>query len=79
MDAYFSRASPHSCTFVASAGDSSLEPFRCVRNVLLAHAAAVKQFRKRVRGGKISMNLDGDWSEPYDPSSAADKVGDANR
>ena len=42
-------------------------------NVLRAHAAAVAEFRRLVPGGRISMNLNGDWGEPY-TQSEADKV-----
>ena len=42
-------------------------------NVLRAHAAAVAEFRRLVPGGRISMNINGDWAEPY-TQSQADKV-----
>jgi len=42
-------------------------------NVLRAHAAAVAEFRRLVPGGRISMNINGDWAEPY-TQSEADKV-----
>ena len=48
--------------------------WKCAYHVLLAHAAAVKRFRSAVPGGKISMNINSDWGEPYS-SSAQDKVG----
>lgn len=35
-----------------------------MHNVLQAHAAAVKQFRALVPGGKISINLNCDWAQP---------------
>jgi hypothetical protein len=41
--------------------------------VLRAHAAAVAEFRRLVPGGRISMNINGDWAEPY-TQSEADKV-----
>lgn len=47
--------------------------WNCAYHVLLAHAAAVKRFRVAVPGGKISMNINSDWSEPYS-SSAQDQV-----
>lgn len=47
--------------------------WNCTYHVLLAHAAAVKRFRAAVPGGKISMNINSDWSEPYS-SSAQDQV-----
>ena len=47
--------------------------WNCAYHVLLAHAAAVKRFRAAVPGGKISMNINSDWSEPYS-SSAQDQV-----
>jgi hypothetical protein len=55
-------------------GESRAAPWVCTYHVLLAHAAAVKAFRTLVPGGKISMNINGDWSEPY-TSSPADQVG----
>ena len=44
-----------------------------MHNVLQAHAAAVQEFRLAVPGGKISINLNCDWGEPYS-NSEADKV-----
>ena len=43
-------------------------------NVLKAHAAAVKGFRKIVPGGQVSMNLNAETSLPWDASSDQDKV-----
>ena len=43
-------------------------------NVLKAHAAAVKEFRAIVPGGKISMNLNSDWYLPFDEDNELDKV-----
>lgn len=43
-------------------------------NVLKAHAAAVKEFRTIIPGGKISMNLNSDWYLPLDEDSELDKV-----
>ena len=66
-----------------AAGDSALnmgallvqrQAYNCVFNVLQAHAAAVQEFRSVVPDGKISINLNSDWGEPYNPSSDADKV-----
>eukprot|EP00884_Botryococcus_braunii_P008097 jgi/Botrbrau1/17289/Bobra.0015s0046.1 len=51
-------------------GESRAAPWVCTYHVLLAHAAAVKAFRALVPGGKISMNINGDWSEPYSTSAA---------
>ena len=50
------------------------QAYNCVLNVLQAHAAAVQEFRSVVPDGKISINLNSDWGEPYNPSSEADKV-----
>lgn len=47
--------------------------WNCAYHVLLAHAAAVQRFRTLVPGGRISMNINSDWSEPLTPS-AADRV-----
>lgn len=46
----------------------------CSMNALYAHAAAVKQFRKIVPGGKISMNLNAEWSVPFDSNNEQDLV-----
>ncbi|KAK9827612.1 hypothetical protein WJX81_006199 [Elliptochloris bilobata] len=43
--------------------------WNCAYHVLLAHAAAVKKFRAAVPGGKIGMNINSDWSEPFSSSS----------
>eukprot|EP01084_Bolivina_argentea_P023752 44364_1 len=48
-------------------GDSSIEPYQCAHNVLLAHAKAVKYFRLKnydTAGGKIGITLNVDWTEP---------------
>lgn len=37
-------------------------------NVLNAHAAAVREFRRLLPGGLISINLNSDWAEPLTPS-----------
>ena len=50
------------------------QAYNCVFNVLQAHAAAVQEFRSVVPDGRISINLNSDWGEPYNPSSDADKV-----
>lgn len=55
------------------AGDSDTEPWLCSHNVLLAHAAAVQHFRRLVPDGKISINLNCEWAEPF-TSSYVDKV-----
>ncbi|KIY98128.1 beta-glucosidase [Monoraphidium neglectum] len=50
--------------------------YRCGRNLLLAHARAVKLYRQKYRaaqGGRIAMALDGKWGWPYDAKSEADK------
>ena len=49
------------------------QAYNCVYNVLQAHAAAVQEFRSAVPEGKISINLNCDWGEPYS-NSEADKV-----
>lgn len=46
----------------------------CAMNVLRSHAAAVKEFRKIVPGGKIAMNLNSDWYYPLDANNEQDKV-----
>ncbi|KAK9917352.1 hypothetical protein WJX75_003452 [Coccomyxa subellipsoidea] len=44
--------------------NDKVQAWNCVHNVLQAHAAAVKQFRALVPGGKISINLNCDWAQP---------------
>ena len=58
---------------MCEAGDSSKEPWIVTHNVLNAHAAAVARFRRIQLGGKISINLNSDWSEPFSDSQD-DKV-----
>eukprot|EP00884_Botryococcus_braunii_P006572 jgi/Botrbrau1/15916/Bobra.40_1s0097.2 len=47
---------------------SGKEAMLATHNVLNAHAAAVKIFRRLVPGGKISMNLNCEWANPYSDS-----------
>lgn len=50
-------------------GDSSTEPWIVGRNVILAHANAVKAYRedfKPQQKGEIGITLNGDWAMPYD-------------
>ena len=42
-------------------------------SVLNAHAAAVKEFRRLLPRGRISLNLNSDWAEPL-TSSKKDQV-----
>lgn len=44
--------------------------WRCTQHVLESHAAAARHFRKEVPGGKLTMNLDGEWGEPLTDSPA---------
>ncbi|KAG2309628.1 hypothetical protein Bca52824_029376 [Brassica carinata] len=58
------------------AGDSSIEPYLVSHHLLLAHAAAVEEFRncdKISQDGKIGIVLSPFWVEPYDVDSSADK------
>ncbi|KAJ3562816.1 hypothetical protein NP233_g9340 [Leucocoprinus birnbaumii] len=50
-------------------GDSSTEPWIVGRNLILAHAHAVKAYRedfKPQQKGQIGITLNGDWAMPYD-------------
>ncbi|CAF2113126.1 hypothetical protein YC2023_102885 [Brassica napus] len=58
------------------AGDSSAEPYIVSHNVLLAHAAAVDEFRKCKKtsaDGQIGIVLSPRWFEPYHSDSTDDK------
>ena len=45
-----------------------------MHNALLAHAAAVDEFRKGKYRGKIGIKVDGGVSLPLDPYSPADQA-----
>lgn len=55
-------------------GDSSTEPWIAGHSLLIAHASAVKLYRRKYRtrapngAGKIGISLNGDWCEPWDDS-----------
>lgn len=51
-------------------GDSDVEPHLCAYHAILAHASAVRSFRRLVPGGKIGMTNAIGWSEPFTPSKA---------
>ena len=68
-----SSAEAPNATLNQSPAPAQTIAWNCAYHVLLAHAAAVKRFRAAVPGGKISMNINSDWSEPYS-SSAQDQV-----
>ncbi|VVB07357.1 unnamed protein product [Arabis nemorensis] len=57
-------------------GDSSEEPYRVAHNQILAHLAAVEEFRNCEKcqevGGKIGIVLVSHWFEPKDPNSSRD-------
>lgn len=56
---------------VHAPGIKSVEQtWQCVQHVLEGHAKAAKAFRASVPGGKLSMNLDGEWGEPLTDSPA---------
>ncbi|XP_023639781.1 beta-glucosidase 31 [Capsella rubella] len=58
------------------AGDSSTEPYLVSHHLLLAHAAAVEEFRtceKISQDAQIGIVLSPFWFEPYDVASNADK------
>ncbi|CAH8322756.1 unnamed protein product [Eruca vesicaria subsp. sativa] len=58
------------------AGDSGTEPYLVSHHLLLAHAAAVEEFRKCDKisqDAKIGIVLSPFWFEPYDIDSHADK------
>lgn len=49
------------------------EQYTCMHHALLAHAAAVDEFRQGGYKGEIGIKVDGGVSLPLDPSSAADR------
>lgn len=56
-------------------GNSSTEPYRAAHNVILAHAAAVKEYRLHYypqQGGSIGITLNQDWGEPFDMNKDED-------
>ncbi|KAG2309629.1 hypothetical protein Bca52824_029377 [Brassica carinata] len=58
------------------AGDSGSEPYIASHHLLLAHAAAVHEFRKcnkTSKDGQIGIVLSPLWFEPYDSTSLEDK------
>lgn len=58
------------------AGDSSTEPYIVSHHILLAHAAAVDEFRKCKRishDSQIGIVLSPGWLEPYHSDSTDDK------
>ncbi|KAH7363303.1 glycoside hydrolase superfamily [Plectosphaerella cucumerina] len=61
----------------ARGNDSSTEPLRVGHSLILAHAATVEayvtEFQKS-QGGQISIVLNGDFYEPFDKDSEADKL-----
>jgi beta-glucosidase len=46
--------------------------FVAARHALLAHAAAAAEFGGLVPGGRLSVNVNGDWAEPWDAADPAD-------
>ncbi|KEF57909.1 beta-glucosidase [Exophiala aquamarina CBS 119918] len=61
----------------STVGDGSTEPWIVGHNILIAHANAVKIFRDNYKSkinGEIGITLNGDWTEPYDPHSEADRL-----
>ena len=53
--------------------------WECTNNVLRAHAAAVREFRRIVPNGKIGMNLAIQWAEPRSDSEEDRVRGTAGR
>lgn len=56
-------------------GDSTREHLIAGHSLLLAHGKAVKLYReefKAKQGGEIGITLNGDWTEPWDPSDPED-------
>ncbi|KAJ7063477.1 glycoside hydrolase [Mycena amicta] len=50
------------------------EQYTCMHYALLAHAAAVDEFRQGKYKGKIGIKVDGGVSLPLDPTSASDQA-----
>ncbi|KAM0281434.1 hypothetical protein ACHAQH_003557 [Verticillium albo-atrum] len=61
----------------ATGHDSATEPFRVGHSIILAHAAASKIYAEEFQAaqkGSVSIVLNGDYYEPFDKSSDADKA-----
>lgn len=57
------------------AGDDRIEPYVAAKNLLLAHARAFRAWRQGGSPGLgCGITLNGDWREPFDPTSAADRA-----
>lgn len=50
------------------------DQFACMHHALLAHAAAVDEFRRGGYKGKIGIKVDGGVSLPLNPASPADQA-----
>jgi len=75
---YPAAAAPGRCSnrSLCAAGDSATEPYIAAHNLLLAHAQAAGVYRREFQsqqGGRITMALSGDWTEPLDPTSSVDR------
>ena len=67
--------SPTKATLADHLPSHQLAAWNCAYYVLLAHAAAVGEFRSSAagQGGRISMNINMEWGEPWS-SDPADKA-----
>ncbi|KAH7068348.1 glycoside hydrolase superfamily [Paraphoma chrysanthemicola] len=64
----------HSTT---TGNDSRTEPFRVGHSIVLSHAATVKAYTMEyqpTQAGSISIVMNGDYYEPYDTNSTADRA-----
>ncbi|PVH93636.1 glycoside hydrolase family 1 protein [Periconia macrospinosa] len=67
----------HHSGVLAPGHHSSVEPFRVGHSIIVSHAAVVEEYVtgfQKCQQGSISIVMNGDYYEPYDASSEADRA-----
>ncbi|CRJ80406.1 hypothetical protein BN1708_000237 [Verticillium longisporum] len=62
--------------------DTTREPWRVVHSMIVAHATAVEAYASEFKDqqhGEISITLNAEYSEPFDPNSEADRMASQRR